>query len=60
MRHYDSSAVVAAPVDQVFAHLDDFSRLSSHMSESSWKMGGGKMQFEFDKARCDRRLPNGL
>jgi hypothetical protein len=33
----------------VFAHLDDHKRLSSHMSQSSWRMGGGSMQFELDE-----------
>ena len=51
MHRYESSAIVPAPVDRVFAHIDDYARLSSHMSESSWMMGGGKMKFEFDTTR---------
>lgn len=48
---YESRAVVSAPADRVFAHIDDHSRLSSHMSESSWAMGGGRMEVEFDDGR---------
>ena len=43
---YESSAVVRAPVDRVFGHIDDHTRLSSHMSKSSWMMGGGRMRVE--------------
>jgi polyketide cyclase/dehydrase/lipid transport protein len=48
-RHHESSALVAAPVERVFAHLDDHSRLSAHMSSSSWMMGGGSMSVEVDE-----------
>jgi hypothetical protein len=49
--HYETSAIVRAPLDRIFAHLDDHARLSGHMSKSSWMMGGGSMQVEFDAAR---------
>ena len=45
----ESSAVVRAPTDRVFAHSDDHTRLSSHMSKSSWMMGGGCMRVELDE-----------
>lgn len=48
---YESSAPVQAPADRVFAHIDDHSRLSSHMSEPSWMMGGGRMTIELDEGR---------
>ena len=51
MYHYETSAIVRAPLDRVFAHMDDHARLSSHMSKSSWMTGGGSMQVEFDAAR---------
>ena len=35
-------------MEQVFPHIDDHTRLSSHMSESSWKMGSGRMKVEVD------------
>jgi hypothetical protein len=38
-------------MDQVFAHIDDQTRLSSHMSEPSWKMGGGRMETQLDEGR---------
>lgn len=49
-RHAESSGVVSAPVERVFAYLDDHERLSSHMSRSSWTMGGGSMRTILDEA----------
>ncbi|MDP2604541.1 MAG: SRPBCC family protein [Deltaproteobacteria bacterium] len=49
--HYETNAFVAAPADSVLAYADDPARLSSHMSESSWMMGGGRMQTELDAGR---------
>lgn len=48
---YESSATVAAPADRVFAHVDDHARLSSHMSGSTWMMGGGRMTIDVDEGR---------
>lgn len=47
-RHIENSVVIPSPVEQVFSYLDDLQNLSSHMSESSWMMGGGKMTMEVD------------
>lgn len=47
----ESSGFVRSPMDQVFAHLDDHTRLSSHMSERSWRTGGGRMETEIDEGR---------
>ena len=49
--HCESNGLVRAPVDQVFAHIDDHARLSSHMSERSWRTGGGRMETEIDSGR---------
>ncbi len=49
--HCESSGLVKSPVAQVFAHIDDPMRLSSHMAESSWKLGGGRMETELDEGR---------
>jgi len=49
--HYESNAIVRSPVNQAFAYIDDHTRLSSHMSESSWKMGGGRMEVVLDEGR---------
>lgn len=51
MNRHEASATVPASIDQVFAHLDDFARLSSHMDRASWVMAGGRMRFDFDAAR---------
>ena len=48
-RHYDQAVFLPASPPQVFAFADDHSRLSSHMNESSWMMGGGRMSVETDE-----------
>ncbi|MBI4500046.1 MAG: SRPBCC family protein [Gemmatimonadetes bacterium] len=50
-RHDESTALIAAPTGLVFAHVDDHTRLSSHMSRSSWCMGGGRMETVLDQGR---------
>ena len=47
----ESSGFVQSPMDQVFAHIDDHTRLSSHMGEPSWRTGGGRMETELDEGR---------
>ena len=49
--HSDSYGFVQSSVDRVFAHIDDHTRLSSHMNKPSWKMGGGHMETRFDAGR---------
>ena len=48
---YESNGLVQSPMDQVFVHVDDHRQLSSHMSESSWRTGGGRMETEIDEGR---------
>lgn len=50
-RHYEASGIVGAPVEVVFGYADDQTRFSSHMSQSSWRMGGGHMNIELDEGR---------
>ena len=47
----EHSALVNAPISTVFDYVDDPARLAGHMSQSSWRLGGGKMSFEFDDGR---------
>ena len=51
LHHEESSALVSASPDRVFALIDDHERLSSHMSQSSWRMGGGRMKTVLDDGR---------
>lgn len=37
--------------ERLFAFADDHARFSSHMSRSSWRMGGGKMEVNVDAGR---------
>ena len=48
---YESNGLVQSPMDQVFAHIDDHTRLSSHMSEPSWRTGWGRLETEIDAGR---------
>lgn len=50
-RHYEESVTVDASAEDVFSFADDFTRLSSHMSQSSGMMMGGRMQISFDDGR---------
>ena len=50
-RHYERVVFIPASPGQVFAFADDHSRLSSHMNESSWMMGGGRLAVEIDDSR---------
>lgn len=50
-RHNVNFARVSAPPDHVFAFIDDHARLASHMSKSSWQLGGGRMKTTFDEGR---------
>jgi hypothetical protein len=42
---------IAATPEEVFAFIDDHSQFASHMSQSSWMMGGGRMLVDVDAAR---------
>ncbi len=46
----ERNAAVSASPEQVFALLDDHNRLASHMSRSSWQMGGGSMKTIFNES----------
>ena len=52
--HDESSALVSASPGRVFALIDDHERLSSHMSQSSWRMGGARMKTILDEHRGQR------
>jgi|SRR4030095_13419528 Polyketide cyclase / dehydrase and lipid transport len=51
VRHHESSRLIAAAPDEVFAFVDDHARFSSHMSNSSWMMGGGRMSVGVDEKK---------
>ena len=58
-RHFADSADIAATAHEVFAYLDNPARLSTHMTRSSWIMGGGKMKISTDEgagARVGSRI----
>lgn len=46
--HFENIVEVSAVADVVFSHLDDHSRLSAHMSKSSWMMAGSRMAIDLD------------
>lgn len=47
-KHYEESLVVPTKPEEVFNFADDHNNFSSHMSRSSWMMGGGKMETKMD------------
>ena len=49
--HDQSEAIIKAPQAEVFAYLDDQSRLAAHMEKRSMMMMGGRMTYEFDEAK---------
>jgi hypothetical protein len=49
--HVESRGLIRALPDRVFAHVDDHARLSAHMKQRSWKMGGGHMDVALDEQR---------
>jgi hypothetical protein len=51
LHHRESAARIDAPPHEVFAFIDDHARFSSHMSKSSWMMGGGRMSIDLDAAK---------
>ena len=63
--HDESTALIKAPVDRVFAHLDDPKALAAHMGESSMMLMGSRMSIDVDadggrvvgsKIRMDGRM----
>lgn len=46
--HDESSALANAPVERVFAYLDDPKALAAHMGESSMMMIGSRMSIDVD------------
>jgi len=52
--HGESIALIPASPDRVFALIDDHERLKSHMSTSSWRMGGGHMTTSVDEGLGQR------
>lgn len=50
-RHYEETETISARPTELFSFVDDHARFSSHMSKSSWMMGGGRMNVSFDGER---------
>ena len=48
--HFESNIDVNAAASDIFALLDDHSRLSAHMTKPSWMMAGSAMTLEYDAA----------
>lgn len=52
--HYHEDAAINTSSTTLFDYLNDHTRLSSHMSKSSWMMGGGQMTTSIDEGRGQR------
>ncbi len=53
-QHYEESISIPSSQANVFAYADDHARLSSHMTKSSWMMGGSRMDVLADAGRGQR------
>ena len=51
MRHYEETSFISTAPSELFSYVDDHKRFSSHMSQSSWMMGGGRMDVSVDEGR---------
>lgn len=49
-RHLESTVLIAAPPEAVFAHADDHAAFSAHMGKNSMMMAGSRMATELDEA----------
>jgi hypothetical protein len=49
--HHETSVLLNAPPDAIFAHLDDPRRLAAHMTRRSWMMAGSRMKVDVDAAQ---------
>src|SRR3989344_4737457 len=49
LRHYEESVLIPSSPRDLFSYIDDHKSFSSHMSTSSWMMGGGKMEVSIDE-----------
>jgi hypothetical protein len=50
-RRDERVALVRADAQELFRELDDHTRLSAHMEQSSWMMLGSRMELRLDAAR---------
>lgn len=49
--HFENSVIIPATSDNVFEYADNHANFSSHMSKSSWMMGGGSMNSHTDEKK---------
>jgi hypothetical protein len=49
MNHYEESVIIPVNPEEVFAYIDDHTKLSSHMNQSSLMMGGSRMETLIDE-----------
>lgn len=47
-RHLEESLTIFASPEAIFAYADDHRNFSAHMNQSSWMMGGSKMETNVD------------
>ena len=50
-RHYEENALISTSPEELFTYIDNHERFSSHMNQSSWMMGGGRMDVSVDEER---------
>lgn len=53
-RHHEQAVSLLATPEQVFAFVDDHTRFSAHMGQSSWMMAGSRLRTEVDDGHGQR------
>lgn len=48
IRHFEETLLIPASQKEIFSYVDNHTNFSSHMSKSSWIMGGGHMDVKAD------------
>lgn len=52
--YYESSITLKAEPKEIFAYINDHKNFSSHMTKTSWMMGGGSMKVTTDGGNGQR------
>ena len=50
-RHYEENTLISTSPQEVFNYVDNHSNFSSHMTKSSWMMGGSRMKVDLDEEK---------
>ena len=49
MKHFEKTLLILSSPENVFSYADNHANFSAHMNQSSWMMGGGRMDTSTDE-----------